>query len=86
MTFVIRTQESALDAPSLRDLQHCAPVLCRSLQSTAASLVDGLPPVAIIMRAGEDRPGWGPYGYMAGPAFKHEILRIVLTDFDEGQE
>ena len=39
-----------------------------------------------VMRAGEDGPGWGPYGYMAGPVFKHEMLRIVLSDFDEGQE
>ena len=23
---------------------------------------------------------------MAGAAFKHEMLRIVLSDFDEGQE
>ena len=23
---------------------------------------------------------------MAGPGFKHDVLRIVLSDFDEGQE
>ena len=38
------------------------------------------------MRAGEDSPGWGPKLYVAGAAFKHEMLRIVLSDFDEGQE
>ena len=38
------------------------------------------------MRAGKDGPGWGPYGCMAGPGFKHDVLRIVSSDFDEGQE
>ena len=38
------------------------------------------------MRAGENDPGWGPKLSMAGAAFKHEMLRIVLSDFDEGQE
>ena len=36
------------------------------------------------MRTGEDSPGWGPNGCVAGLAFKHEMLRIVLSDFDEG--
>ena len=39
-----------------------------------------------VMRAGEDSPGWGPKLCVAGAAFKHEMLRIILSNFDEGQE
>ena len=39
-----------------------------------------------IMRTGQDSQGWGPKLSAAGRAVKHDVLRIVLSDFDEGHE
>ena len=41
-----------------------------ALRSSSGNQVDVLPLVA----------------HVAGPAFKHDVLRIVPSDFDEGQE
>ena len=38
------------------------------------------------MRAGEEHGQLGANIFVANACFKHDVLRIVLSDLDEGQE
>ena len=40
----------------------------------------------VIMRAGEERRQMGANIFVANACFKHEVVRVVLSEFDEGQE
>ena len=55
-----------------------------STSSPSGNLVGGLPLVAhrVIMRAGEEHPHSGPKLCVARTGFKHDMLRIYLSDHD----
>ena len=40
----------------------------------------------VIVRTGRDSPHWEPKLCVASGCFRRDVLRIVLSDFDEGQE
>ena len=40
----------------------------------------------VIMRAGEEHRQLAAKLFVANACFKHDVLRIVLSEFDEGQE